>query len=231
MTDTSLLALVVEDDPSMARFLRATLEGNGFRVVSASLAREALALFTSHNPAIVLLDMGLPDGDGLSVTKQLRASSGVPIVILSARGREAEKVEALDAGADDYVTKPFGTNELVARIRVALRHAAREESAAPERVVVGPLVIDRDKRLVTLDGNVIRLTPIEYKMLALLAKHLGKVVTHKQMLTEVWGPSYTQQTHYLRVHMAELRRKLETQAARPRFVTTEAGVGYRLRES
>jgi two-component system KDP operon response regulator KdpE len=230
VSDDAPLALVVEDDRPMAKFLKATLSSHGFRVVVAGTAAQAMSLFTSHNPAIVLLDLGLPDGDGLDVTRKLREFSMTPIVVLSARGREADKVEALDAGADDYVTKPFGTNELLARIRVALRHAAREKSPAEEPVVsAGPLVVDRERRLVTVDGAEVRLTPIEYKMLALLAKHAGKVVTHRQLLTEIWGPNHTEQTHYLRVHMVQLRRKLEVESARPRFVITEPGVGYRLR--
>jgi two-component system KDP operon response regulator KdpE len=223
-------ALVVEDDPPMTRFLRATLESNGFEVTTCSTARDAIALFTSELPALVLLDLGLPDCDGLEVTRRLREFSSTPIIVLSARGRESDKVEALDLGADDYLTKPFGTNELLARMRVALRHAARAKGAEPEPVVeIGPLVVDRGKRLVTLSGVEVHLTPIEYKILSMLAEHAGKVVTHRQLLSEIWGPGHLEQTHYLRVHMAQLRRKLEPEAARPRFVTTEPGVGYRLR--
>jgi two-component system KDP operon response regulator KdpE len=230
VSDGPAVALVVEDDAPMAKFLTATLASHGFRVVLAGTAAHAIGMFTSHNPAIVLLDLGLPDGDGLEVTRKLREFTTTPIIVLSARGRETDKVEALDAGADDYVTKPFGTNELLARVRVALRHAAREQSQTVEPIVSsGPLVIDREHRRVTVDGVEVRLTPIEYKMLALLARHAGKVVTHRQLLTEIWGPGHTEQTHYLRVHMAQLRRKLETEAARPRFVVTEPGVGYRLR--
>ncbi|MFO0613296.1 MAG: response regulator [Polyangiaceae bacterium] len=223
-------ALVVEDDPPMARFLRATLESNAFEVSTATTARDAIASFTTTLPAIVLLDLGLPDGDGLDVTRRLREFSATPIIVLSARGRESDKVAALDLGADDYLTKPFGTNELLARMRVALRHAARARGAELDPTVeVGPLVVDRARRLVTLEGKEVHLTPIEYKILAMLAEHAGKVVTHRQLLSEIWGPGHLEQTHYLRVHMAQLRRKLEPEAARPRFVTTEPGVGYRLR--
>jgi two-component system KDP operon response regulator KdpE len=230
VTEELPLALVVEDDPPMAKFLRATLVSHGFRVVHSGTAADAIAMFTSHNPAIVLLDLGLPDADGLDVTRRLREFSSTPIIVLSARGREADKVEALDAGADDYVTKPFGTNELLARMRVALRHAARSKLATGDPIVTtGTLVVDRTRRLVTVEGVEVRLTPIEYKMLALLAEHAGKVVTHRQLLTEIWGPGHTEQTHYLRVHMAQLRRKLEVEAARPKLVITEPGVGYRLR--
>lgn len=225
------VALVVEDEPPVRKFLRATLASHGFRVVEAKNASEAIALFTSHNPEIVLLDLGLPDGDGLDVTRKLREFSTAPIIVISARGRETDKVAALDAGADDYLTKPFGTNELLARIRVALRHSALARAPTPEAVLTaGPLAVDLARRLVTLNGTEIHLTPIEYKMLVILAQHAGKVVTHRHLLQEVWGPSYAEQTHYLRVHMAQLRRKLEADPARPKLLTTEAGVGYRLRE-
>ncbi len=225
------LILVVEDEPPMRRLLRSTLQSHGYRVLEAATAAEGLALFGTNNPDLIVLDLGLPDLDGLEVTRRVRAGSATPIVVLSARGREADKVEVLDAGADDYVTKPFGTNELLARVRVALRHAAARGTATPSPTVrTGALSLDLDKRTVTLAGQEVRLTPIEYKMLATLARHLGKVLTHKQLLTEVWGPSYSDQSHYLRVHMAQLRRKIEADPARPRLLTTEPGVGYRLRE-
>ena len=228
---TTPLVLVVEDEPPMRKLLRATLQSHDFRTIEAATAAEAIALFTSHNPDVVLLDLGLPDGDGLDVTKRLREFSATPIVVISARGREADKVAALDSGADDYLTKPFGTGELLARVRVALRHAAVLNATSVDPVVrAGPIVVDLAKRIVTLDGVEVRLTPIEYGMLSMLAKHAGKVVTHRQLLNEVWGPTYSEQTHYLRVHMAQLRRKLEPDPARPRMLTTEPGVGYRLRE-
>ncbi len=230
MTAEGPLVLVVEDEPQMRRFLRASLALHGYRPLEAEKGAEALALASSHNPALVLLDLGLPDLDGLEVTRRLREWSKVPIVVLSARGREDDKVAALDAGADDYLTKPFGTNELLARIRVALRHA-RGQSADDPVLEHGPLHIDQARHEVTVDGELVHLTPIEFRLLAQLARHAGKVLTHRQLLLEVWGPNATHQTHYLRVHMAALRRKIEKDPARPRWIATEAGVGYRLRDA
>ncbi len=221
--------LLVEDDVPMRRFLRTALTSHGFGVVEAASANEALSLFTSHHPDFVILDLGLPDADGLTVTRTLREFSKVPILVVSARRQEADKVMVLDAGADDYITKPFGTDELLARIRVALRHAASHERAEP-RVDVGPLTVDFEKRAVSMDGVDVHLTPIEYKLLSMLAQHVGKVVTQTQLLTEIWGPRSIEQTHYLRVHMAQLRRKIEKTPARPLLLITEPGVGYRLRE-
>ncbi|MFH0903514.1 MAG: response regulator [Pseudomonadota bacterium] len=226
----SALVLVVEDEPQMRRFLRASLTSHGFGVIEAASAKEGTALLTSSNPEIVLLDLGLPDEDGVVFTKKLREWSRVPVVVISARGRETDKVEALDAGADDYLTKPFGVNELLARIRVALRHARQADGAPGPVVEVGALRIDFARRVVTLAGEEVRLTPIEYRLLALLAQNAGKVLTHRQLLREVWGPGYAEQTHYLRVYMAQLRRKIEADPARPLLLTTEPGVGYRLRE-
>lgn len=225
------LVLVIEDEPQMRRFLRASLSSNGFRVVEASSAKEGVALCTSHNPEVALLDLGLPDDDGIALTRGMREWTRTPIIVISARGREADKVEALDAGADDYLTKPFGVQELLARIRVALRHA-RESRGSPAPVIeIGPLTVDLSRRVVTLAEREVRLTPIEYRLLALLAQNAGKVLTHRQILREVWGPAHVEQTHYLRVYMAQLRRKLEADPARPRLVVTEPGVGYRLREA
>jgi two-component system KDP operon response regulator KdpE len=215
----------------MRRFLRAALVPRGFRLVEAENAAAGEVAAASHNPDLVLLDLGLPDRDGIALAKSLRAFSQVPILVLSARGREADKVEALDAGADDYLTKPFGVPELLARMRVALRHAARAAGEpAPEVLVVGELRIDFARREVALAGREVRLTPLEWKLLALLAKHAGKVVTHRQILREVWGPTPGHQTHTVRVHMAALRRKLEPDPARPRLLVTEPAVGYRLRD-
>ncbi|NUP12372.1 MAG: response regulator [Polyangiaceae bacterium] len=225
------LVLVVEDEPPMRKLLRATLQSHGYRVVDAASAAEAMTMFTSHNPDLVILDLGLPDVDGIDVTRRLREFSQVPIIVLSARGREWDKVETLDAGANDYVTKPFGTNELLARVRVALRLASIRNAGAADMVVqTGPLTVDLAKRTVSVVGRDVHLTPIEYKMLATMAKHLGKVITHRQLLNEVWGPTYGDQTHYLRVHMAQLRRKIEPDPARPQLLATEPGVGYRLRD-
>lgn len=216
----------------MRKLLRATFRAAGYVVIEAATGREGLSLFTSHNPDLVLLDLGLPDQDGIAMTRGLRELTETPILVISARGREDDKVAALDAGADDYVTKPFSTNELLARARVALRHAARRASPSPDPVArTGALEIDFAHRRVLLRGAEVHLTPIEYKMLATLAAHLGKVVTHRQLLMQVWGPSYGEHTHYVRVHMAQLRRKLEADPTRPVLLATETGVGYRLRET
>ncbi len=223
--------LIVEDDPSMLRFLRTSLTAQSFRVLEATTAREALVAVTTHSPELVLLDLGLPDGDGLDVTAQIRGWSRVPIIVLSARGREQDKVAVLDAGADDYLTKPFGVGELLARIRVALRHAqARGEVPSTPIIQVGALRIDRARREVTMAGAPVHLTPLEYGLLLLLAENAGKVLTHTQILRHVWGPAYASQTHYLRVYMAQLRRKLEPSPGRQTLLQTESGVGYRMRD-
>jgi len=222
--------LVVEDDPPMRRFLRASLTSHGYRLIEADSTAEAMRLASSHNPELILLDLGLPDGDGIDLTRRLREWSKTPIIVVSARGREDDKVTALDAGADDYLTKPFGVNELLARIRVALRHAQAVASTDEGAVLAfGPLEIDAARREVRVEGNEVHLTPIEYRLLLLLAKYAGKVLTHRQILKEVWGPNATQ-THYVRVHMAELRKKIESAPARPKLIVTEPGVGYRLRD-
>ncbi|HEX5657797.1 MAG TPA: response regulator [Polyangiales bacterium] len=228
MTDGPLL-LLIEDEAQMRRFLRASLGSHGFRLLEAGTAREGMALATSHNPDVILLDLGLPDGDGIEITRALRGWSKVPILVLSARGREDDKVLALDAGADDYVTKPFGMNELLARVRVALRHAAQVEPSQPTLDLGDGLQIDLERRQVRVQEREVHLTPIEYKLLTTLARHADKVLTHRQLLKEVWGPNSSEQTHYLRVRMAELRKKIEATPARPRWLLTEPGVGYRLR--
>lgn len=228
MTEAGPLVLLVEDEPQMRRFLRASLTSHGYRLVEAGTCAEAIALATSHNPEMILLDLGLPDGDGLDLTKTIREWSQVPIIVLSARGREDDKVAALDAGADDYVTKPFGANELLARMRVAQRHAAQNTEEPAPVVQVGALKMDFARREVFVGDRQIHLTPIEFRLLALLTRHAGKVLTHRAILKEVWGPHAQSQTHYLRVYMAQLRRKLEEDAARPKILMTEPGVGYRL---
>lgn len=222
------LALVVEDEQPIRRFLRATLEGQGWRVVEAGRGQDALVHARLAPPDVVLLDLGLPDLDGLQVTRRLREWAGMPIVVLSARGRESDKVAALDAGADDYLTKPFGTAELLARLRVALRHAARVAGEAAPVVEVAGLRIDLGARRVTVEGREVRLTPLEFKLLFTLARHAGRVLTHRQLLREVWGPGSEGQAHNVRVFMAQLRRKVEADPARPRWLLTEQGVGYRL---
>ncbi|HEX8878334.1 MAG TPA: response regulator [Phycisphaerales bacterium] len=242
------LVLIIEDEDPIRRFLRATLEANHYRVKEAGSGREGTLLAVTAYPDVVLLDLGLPDGDGFSVTRSIRKESRVPIVILSARGQESDKVAALDAGADDYLTKPFGVGELLARLRVALRHAMRHGSRGTggdddrpryERTLDGrTLSIDLSSRLVHVmdrstgsgERREIRLTPMEFKLLAFLARHSGKVLTHQMILKEVWGPQHVTDVQYLRVYAGELRKKLEVDPAQPRFLITEPGVGYRLAE-
>jgi two-component system KDP operon response regulator KdpE len=224
------LLLIVEDDAQMRKFLRASLSSHGYRLVEAVTGGEGLSQAASYNPDLVLLDLGLPDIDGLDVTKRLRDWATAPIIVLSARGQEDDKVRALDAGADDYLTKPFGTGELMARIRVALRHSARSGQERSEPVItIGELRMDLDKRSVFSGEREVHLTPIEYKLLAVLMRNPGRVLTHRQLLKEVWGPGYADNTQYLRVYMVQLRHKLELDPARPRYFVTEPGVGYRLR--
>jgi two-component system KDP operon response regulator KdpE len=223
--------LIIEDDPHVRRFLRAALAGHGHTVSEATTVAEGLAELEREKPAVVLLDLGLPDGDGLAVLRALRPDSRVPVIVLSARGQEGDKVAALDAGADDYLTKPFGAGELLARIRVALRHAAASGiHAIPDVLAIGPIRIDQPRHEVTVDGTTIHLTPIEFKLLVELAKQPGRVITHKQLVRAVWGAGPVDQSHTLRVHVAALRRKLERDPARPQWLVTEAGVGYRLRD-
>ncbi len=231
MTEPRPLILLIEDEPQMRRFLQAALEDKDFRLVEAVTAREGIAQAASRNPEIILLDLGLPDGDGIEVTRRIREWSTVPIIVISARGQEQDKVAALDAGADDYLTKPFGVGELLARIRVALRHAERRRGGGPEEVVfeTGDLRIDFGKRLVTVGEKEIHLTPTEYRLLTVMARDAGKVLTHRHLLKEVWGLNYISQTHYLRVYVTQLRHKLEPDPTKPRYLLTESGVGYRLR--
>ena len=219
--------LAVEDDPQIRRFLRTALAAESLEVVEAETGARALVEAAMRKSEVVILDLGLPDMDGKDVIRRLREWSDVPVLVLSARTQEAQKVEALDAGADDYLTKPFGAAELLARIRVALRRRARTETGEPT-LEVGELRIDLAARRVTLAGAALHLTPIEYRLLAALARHAGKVLTHRQLLREVWGEAYAEQTHTLRVHMASLRRKVEADSSRPRYLLTELGVGYRL---
>jgi two-component system KDP operon response regulator KdpE len=231
MTHEDSLVLVVDDEPQMRKFIRVSLKSHGYRVLEAASMQEALLLATSHHPDLILLDLGLPDGDGIQLTQQLREWSQVPIIVISARGQEDDKVTALDAGAGDYLTKPFGVNELLARMRVAQRHAPGKDQLAAQPVFeLGELRIDRERREVTRAGEAVHLTPIEYKLLVLLAEHAGKVLTHRQILNAVWGPNHGTQTHYVRVQMAELRKKIERDPARPKLLVTELGVGYRLRD-
>lgn len=228
MTATATI-LVVEDDLQLRRFLRTTLEGHGHVISEAGTVAEATAEIRRHAPGVVLLDLGLPDGDGLTLLRRLPAEERPPIIVLSARGQEGDKVAALDAGAEDYLTKPFGAGELLARIRVVLRRG--HEAPASDVIEVGAIRIDQPRHTVTVDGTEVHLTPIEFRLLVELARQPGRVITHRQLLLAVWGPNAVEQTHYLRVHMAALRRKVEADPARPRWLTTEPGVGYRMRDA
>jgi two-component system KDP operon response regulator KdpE len=229
MVSTEPLVLIVDDELPIRRFLRVSLAGEGYRVVEAATAAEALEQIAAQRPDVVVLDLGLPDRDGLTLTREVREWSSVPIVVLSVRDRESDKVAALEAGADDYLTKPFGVGELMARLRVALRHAAIAGGTADEPMFsTGELRVDLARRQVFVAEREIRLTPIEYKLLALLVKNAGKVLTHRQLLRQVWGPEYGDENHYVRVYVAQLRRKIEADPARPRYLRTEPGVGYRL---
>ena len=230
MAQGSGLILLIEDEPQMRRFLRITLQSHGYRLAEAATGQEGIMEAATRNPDVVLLDLGLPDLDGIEVVRRLRDWSEVPIVVLSAREQEQDKIRALDAGADDYLTKPFGAGELLARIRVALRHKAILQTGQKESTfVLDNLRVDLAKREVFLNDREVHLTPIEYRLLTVLIKYAGKVVTHSQLLKEVWGSPYANQTQYLRVYMAQLRHKLEADPARPRFLTNEPGVGYRLK--
>jgi two-component system KDP operon response regulator KdpE len=230
MSGDKELILLIEDEPQMRRFLRITLQSQGYRLVESETGNDGLLQAASRNPDVVLLDLGLPDLDGLEVTSRLREWTQTPIIVISAREQEQDKVKALDAGADDYLTKPFSAGELFARIRVALRHSARRDSGRSEPVfTLGALQIDLAKRQVLLDGSEVHLTPIEYKLLTVLVRHAGKVITHRQLLQEVWGPAQVNEVQYLRVYMTQLRHKLEKNPMRPRFLMNEPGVGYRLK--
>jgi two-component system KDP operon response regulator KdpE len=226
----SPIVLLVEDEPQMRRFLAATLRSHAYQVVEAATAREGLAQAAGRNPDVILLDLGLPDADGLSVAREIRRVARTPIIVLSARGQEHDKVAALDIGADDYLTKPFGVAELLARVRVALRHAALPADSPPEPTFKsGGVRVDLLRRQVFRAETEVHLTRTEYRLLAALIRNAGRVMTHGQLLREVWGANAVEQKHYLRVYMAQLRHKLERDPTRPRLLTTESGVGYRLR--
>ncbi|HXY53708.1 MAG TPA: response regulator [Nitrospirota bacterium] len=230
MSEEKELILLVEDEPQMRRFLRITLQSQGYRLVEAATAQEGLMQATTRCPDVVLLDLGLPDLDGLEVTKRLREWTQTPIIVISAREQEMDKVKSLDAGADDYLTKPFNAGELLARIRVAMRHASRRNTDKQEPVfALLNLRVDLSQRQVFVDNNEVHLTPIEYKLLTVLVRHAGKVITHSQLLKEVWGPAHVNEVQYLRVYMTQLRHKLEADPARPRLLMNEPGIGYRLK--
>src|SRR6185369_3474760 len=223
---TAPIALVIDDEPQIRRLLRVTLEANGYRVFDAATGQDGVVQAAQRRPDAILLDLGLPDLEGVEVLKRLREWSHVPVIILSVRDREDDKVAALDAGADDYVTKPFNTAELLARPRAALRHV--QPQGADAIFTSGNLEVDLSKRIVRKRGEEVKLTPTEYSLLRLLVTHAGKVLTHRQLLTEIWGAKAVEQTHYLRVHIAHLREKIENNASSPELIVTEPGVGYRL---
>ena len=232
MSDTEKIrnvALVIDDEPQIRRLLRVTLEANGYQVVDAATGQDGLVQAAQCRPSVIVLDLGLPDLDGVSVLKRLREWSRVPVIILSVQDRDAEKAAALDAGADDYVTKPFGTAELLARLRVALRHS--DEHAEPPIFHSGELVVDLADRRVTVAGKEVSFTATEYNLLRLLVRHAGKVLTHRFLLRETWGPNAENQSHYLRVYVARLREKIEKDPAKPELLITEPGIGYRLMET
>lgn len=227
MSEFRPTVLVVEDEPEIRRLLQSSLAAEGYRVVEAASGERGAIDAGSQKPDLAIVDLGLPDVDGVELIRRIRVWSAMPILVLTARAQERSKIEALDAGADDYVTKPFGMGELLARVRVAARHAGRSGRAS-RTLVLGETTVDLEQRKAHRAGAEIHLTPLEFRLLACLAKHLGMVVTHRQLLGEVWGPSHVEHTHYLRIYMKQLREKLEPDALRPRYFLTETGVGYRL---
>jgi two-component system KDP operon response regulator KdpE len=229
MSEAAIRVLVVDDEPQILRFLRTSLTANGFTVIEATTAAEALRHAAADAPDVIVLDLGLPDMDGKEVIRALREWSETPVIVLSARAREAEKIEALDLGADDYVNKPFGIGELMARLRTALRHRLRRQGEMPV-FRNGELSVDLTRRLVKRGEETLHLTPKEFELLRVLVQHAGKVVTHRQILQAVWGPAHVEDAAYLRVYVGQLRRKLEPDSDSPSLIETEAGVGYRLRD-
>ncbi|MDA8382647.1 MAG: two-component system response regulator KdpE [Betaproteobacteria bacterium] len=228
MSDLAATILVIEDERQIRRFVHAALEAEGFHVCEAQTAQQGLTEAATRKPDLLILDLGLPDRDGVDVIRDLRGWSEMPIIVLSARSGEPDKIAALDAGAGDYLSKPFGIGELLARVRVGLRRLERGHAPATSVVEFCGVRVDLADRRVERDGTVVHLTPIEYRLLALLVRNAGKVLTHRQILREVWGPSHVEATHYLRIYMGQLRHKLERNSAQPRCLLTEAGVGYRL---
>jgi two-component system KDP operon response regulator KdpE len=230
MTGSKPCVLVIEDEKQMRKLVQITLAADGYVVIEAETGGDGIKLAAQYTPDLLLLDVGLPDIDGIEVIRRVREWSKIPILVISASGQEEKKVQALDEGADDYLTKPFGAAELMARIRVALRHAARSETSSETTVTIGgEIEIDLLRRIVKVRGEETHLTPIEYKLLTTLAKHAGMVMTHRQLLEQVWGPGHAHQMQYLRVYMTQLRHKLEKNPAHPKFLVTEPGVGYRLK--
>jgi two-component system, OmpR family, KDP operon response regulator KdpE len=230
MAEQPIRVLVVDDEPQIRRLLRVSLTAQGYRISEAGSGGQALVMAATEKPEVIILDLGLPDIDGQEVIRRVREWTDTPIIVLSVRDREHEKVEALDLGADDYVTKPFGMSELLARLRALLRHRLVSQVRDPV-FRSGGLVVDLSRRLVAVDGQEVKLTPKEYDLLRVLVTYAGKVLTHQQLLREVWGPGYGGETQYLRVYVGQLREKLEADPARPKHIITEAGVGYRMRDS
>jgi len=229
MNSAKSVIVIVEDDPQICRFLRTSLSVQGFQVIEATTGERGIVEIGTRKPELVILDLGLPGMDGIAVIRKVREWSAVPIIVLSARSQESNKIAALDAGADDYLTKPFSIGELLARIRVSLRHAAQLTGDGVEALFsVGDLQVDLSRRSVHIGEQEIHLTPIEYRLLTVLIHHAGKVLTHRQLLLDVWGPAYVEHAHYVRIYMGQLRRKLEADPTQPRYLLTEAGVGYRL---
>jgi two-component system, OmpR family, KDP operon response regulator KdpE len=228
MPENKTKILIVDDERPIRRFLKTTLVAHGFDVVEAFSGRDALNIASEKKPDIVILDLGLPDMDGTDVIRALREWTKIPIIILSVRDQENDKIVAFDSGADDYLTKPFGVGELIARIRVALRHSITKNESPVFQI--GLLKVDLEKHLVSLDDKEISLTPTEYSILAYLVRNAGKVITHRQLLREVWGKAYEDEMHILRVNISNLRRKLETDATQPYYIRTESGIGYRMRD-
>ena len=228
MSEQPIRVLVIDDEPQIRRFLRTSLSAHGYHVIEAACGKDAIVKMTTERPDIVILDLGLPDMDGLHIIHRVREWSTIPIIVLSVRGREDEKIAVLDGGADDYVTKPFNMGELLARIRAALRHRLQAEVEEPVFRSAG-LTVDLVRRVVLVDDCEVKLTPKEYDLLRVLVIHAGKVVTHQHLLREVWGPASVYETHYLRVYIGQLRQKIEPDPAQPRYILTEPGVGYRLR--
>ena len=230
MSQPTLTAVLIEDEPQIRRFVRMALEDEGWKVHEATSLRTGLTEVGTRKPDLVVLDLGLPDGDGNDLIREVRTWSQVPIIVLSARLDERDKIAALDAGADDYLTKPFGVGEFLARVRASCRRARTLSDSGSDVTQIGDICIDASARVVSRDGAVIHLTPIEYRLLSVLVANVGRVLTHRQLMQAVWGPAYVEQTHHLRVHMGHLRQKLERDPAQPRHLRTETGVGYRLAE-
>ena len=227
MTDTPPTALLVEDERQIRRFVRTALEAEGWQVVEAETMRQGLVDAGTRQPDLVVLDLGLPDGNGIDFIRDLRGWSSVPVIVLSARTQETDKIEALDAGADDYLTKPFGVGELLARVRATLRRTTATPAGSGGVFRFGDVEVDQVNRVVTRAGERVHLTPIEYRLLTLLIGNAGKVLTHRHLLREVWGPSFVESSHYVRIYVGHLRQKLEADATQPRHLLTETGVGYR----